>query len=221
MTTTDRLDALANPRIAILISGRGSNMEAILERRAELRGEIVLVVSSRADAAGLERAAAFGVPTHVISGKEFLIRADYDAAMDALLREHSIDFVVLAGFMRILTDEFVAKWKGRLINIHPSILPSFTGLHAQRQALEAGVRVAGCTVHFVEPGEVDGGAIIAQAVVPVFPDDTEDSLAARIQREEHRLYPESVKALLSGALRLEGGKVMARSREDVIPITAM
>lgn len=220
MTTTDRIDALSNPRIAILISGRGSNMEAILERRAELRGEVVLVVSSRADAAGLERAAAFGVPTRVISGKDFPTREGYDAAMDVLLREQEIDFVILAGFMRILTDEFVAKWQGRLINIHPSILPSFTGLHAQRQALEAGVRVAGCTVHFVEPGEVDGGAIIAQAVVPVYPDDTEDSLAARIQREEHRLYPECVKALLSGALRLEDGKVTARSREDVIPITA-
>lgn len=195
-------------------------MEAILAQREQLPADIALVVSSRADALGLTRAQEAGVPTLVVAGRDFAERAAYDRALDAALRERGIEFVVLAGFMRILTDELVAAWRGRMINIHPSLLPSFTGLHAQRQALAAGVRVAGCTVHFVEPGEVDGGAIIAQAVVPVLPGDDEDALAARIQREEHRLYPASLQALLDGRLRFDDGRVVASSPQEMIAISA-
>ena len=194
-------------------------MEAIVRRRAELRAELALVVASREDAAGLDVAREHKVPTAVLEGRAFESRAAFDEALHALLVEQRIDFVVLAGFMRILTDGFVARWTGRMVNIHPSLLPSFPGLHAQRQALQRGAKVAGCTVHFVEPGEVDGGAIIAQAVVPVYPDDTEETLAARIQVEEHRIYPESLRALFDGRLWLEDGRVCARDRDAVVPIS--
>lgn len=193
-------------------------METILRRRAQMNADFVLVIASRDDAAGLATASALGVPTCVVASKAYASRELYDAALNETLLAHGVDFVVLAGFMRILTDAFVAQWTGRLVNIHPSLLPSFAGLHAQRQALEAGVRVAGCTVHFVEPGAVDGGAIIAQGVVPVYSDDDEGSLQERIQVVEHRLYPESLIALFDGRLRWVDGRVVARSREDAIAI---
>lgn len=192
-------------------------MEAILAERANLQASMELVVSSNPNALGLQRAQEAGLATAVVDAKAFASRAAYDRALQQVLTDHRIDFVVLAGFMRILTDEFVAHMAGRMVNIHPSLLPSFTGLHAQRQALAKGVKVAGCTVHFVEPGEVDGGAIIAQAVVPVFADDTEETLAARIQVEEHRLYPAALQRLFSGALRLENGRVVERTRADAVP----
>lgn len=193
-------------------------MEAILAERANLQATMALVVASKPDAYGLQRAKALGVETAVVDASAYATRAAFDHALAALLEQHRIDFIVLAGFMRILTDDFARRYAGRLVNIHPSILPSFTGLHAQRQALAKGVKVAGCSVHFVEPGEVDGGAIIAQAVVPVFADDTEATLSARIQIEEHRLYPAALARLFDGTLRLDQGRVAERSHADAVPL---
>lgn len=213
-TTTDMSH---RPRVAILISGRGSNMDAILAQRATLHADFVAVIASRPDAAGLEVAAReHGVPTFVVDAKAHASRDAYDAALDAVLREERVDYVVLAGFMRILTDDFVRQYAGRLVNIHPSLLPAFPGLHAHRQALAHGVRISGCTVHFVEPGDVDGGPIIAQAVVPLYADDTEATLAARIQVEEHRIYPDALRAIFDGRLALKDGIVRAQSRADEI-----
>ena len=206
------------PRVAVLISGSGTNMEVILASRATMDATFVGCISSRADAAGIERAQRHGLDVRVIPAASHPDRAAYDAALQATLDELGATFVVLAGFMRILTDSFVARWRGRMVNIHPSLLPAFPGLHAQRQALEAGVRVAGCTVHFVEPGEVDGGPIIAQAAVPVFDDDTEESLSARIQREEHRIYPAALARLFDGRLRYVDGAVVAGGRADHVPV---
>lgn len=205
-------------RIAILISGRGSNMEAILAKRHEIDADFVAVISSREDAAGLQKAEALGLPTRCVPGKAHPTREAYDAALHSMLEELGADFLVLAGFMRILTDEFVARFAGRIINIHPSLLPAFPGLHAQRQALEAGVKIAGCTVHFVAPGAVDSGPIIAQAPVPVYSDDDEASLSARIQVQEHRIYPAALQALVGGAMVLKGGRVVERSHDDAIAL---
>lgn len=209
------------PRVAILISGRGTNMDAILAQRDRMPADFVAVVASRPTAAGLRSAQELQVPTFVVDAAAFATRSAYDSALQNLLEEQRIDFVVLAGFMRILTDAFVARYAGRLVNIHPSLLPSFPGLHAQRQALQRGVRASGCTVHFVEPGEVDGGPIIAQAVVPVYSDDTEETLAARIQVEEHRLYPAALKALFEQRLVLRDGLVRSQQRTDEVPLIAV
>lgn len=215
MSTTPRL------RVAILISGRGTNMDAILAQRDAMNAEFVAVIASKATAAGLCTAQdVYGVPTFVVDAKAHADRAAYDAALASLLQEQRVDFIVLAGFMRILSDAFVRAYPGRIVNIHPSILPSFAGLGAQRQALEAGVRISGCTVHFVAPGAVDTGPIIAQAAVPVYSDDTVDTLSARIQAEEHRLYPAALSAIFAGRLRLEKGRVRSCVRADEIAIFA-
>lgn len=180
--------------IVILISGRGSNMEAIVRafNLEKWPARLGAVISNRADAAGLAFAERAGIPTRVVSHKDYTDRDAYDAALQAVIDEYRPDLVILAGFMRILTTGFVEHYTGRLINIHPSLLPAFRGLHTHRQALDAGVRVHGATVHFVTP-ELDGGPVIAQAVVPVLPEDSEDSLADRVLEQEHRLYPRVVR----------------------------
>jgi phosphoribosylglycinamide formyltransferase-1 len=191
--------------VGVLISGRGSNLRALIDACADpaYPAEIVSVVSDRAEAPGLALAAAAGLPGAVISHRT---RPAFAAEAEALLREQRVDLVCLAGFMRVLDAAFVEGWHDRMINIHPSLLPAFPGLHPQRQALAAGVRFSGCTVHFVRP-EVDVGPIIAQAVVPIRPGDDEACLSARILGVEHRLYPFVVRLIAEGRVRLAGGKV--------------
>jgi phosphoribosylglycinamide formyltransferase-1 len=169
--------------------------------------EIALVLSNRPDAAGLERAKEAGIATCVIDHKAHPTREDFERTMDAALAEHDIAFICLAGFMRVLTDWFVQRWAGRMVNIHPSLLPLFRGTHTHRRALEEGVLVHGCTVHFVVP-ELDAGPIIAQAAVPVVPGDTEESLAERVVLQEHKLYPQALRMICDGTARLENGRVM-------------
>lgn len=198
---------------AILISGRGSNMRALVEAAQQPRfpASIALVLSNRADAPGLEFARAAGIATAVIDhrgfGKGDEARRAFEAALDAELRAHGAELVCLAGFMRLLTPAFADAWRGRLLNIHPSLLPAFKGLDVHRRMIEAGVKIAGCTVHFVS-AEMDAGPIIGQAAVAVSPDDDADRLAARILAEEHRLYPACLAAVASGGARLEGDRVM-------------
>lgn len=198
-----------NKRVGILISGRGSNMVALVEaaRAADYPADIALVVSNRPDAPGLERARALGVQTLAIDHKTFASREAFDDAMDAALRAEGVDLVCHAGFMRIQGEAFARRWLGRQLNIHPSLLPLFKGLHPHQQALDAGVRISGCTVHFVTP-DLDSGPIIAQAAVPVLAGDTPESLAARILTAEHRLYPAALRLVAVGKARLEGSSVV-------------
>lgn len=195
-------------KLGILISGRGSNMQALIDLCADggCPAEIAVVVSNKADAGGLDKAASAGLATEIVDHKKFADRAAFDQAVSAALDGYGVELVCLAGFMRVLTPEFIARWQGRIVNIHPSLLPSFRGLHAHKQALEAGVKLAGCTVHLVT-GELDGGPIIAQAAVPVFPDDKVEDLEQRILVEEHKLYPRVVDLIARGQIRLEGGHV--------------
>ncbi|KQQ00398.1 phosphoribosylglycinamide formyltransferase [Methylobacterium sp. Leaf121] len=195
-------------RVAILISGRGSNMVSLIEaaRAPDYPAEIVLVLSNRPDAAGLGRARAAGIPARAIDHKAFPDRARFDAALQAELDEAGIELIVLAGFMRILTDAFVEAWGGRMINIHPSLLPLFKGTHTHERALDAGVRLHGCTVHYVVP-ELDAGPIVAQAAVPVLPGDDADTLSARVIVQEHRLYPAALALIAGGGAVLEGSRV--------------
>ena len=195
-------------RIAVLISGQGSNLGAIV-RASEAQdwpGRVVAVISNRADAGGLEFARQRGIATAALDHKAFDGRPAFDAALAELLDSHSPDLVVLAGFMRILTPEFVARYEGRMLNIHPSLLPSFTGLKTHQRAIDAGCKVAGATVHFVS-AELDHGPIVAQAVVPVLAGDDEKTLAARVLVAEHELYPRAVGWFVKGQLRLEDGRV--------------
>ena len=196
-------------RVAVLISGRGSNMMALVEaaKAPDFPAEIVLVLSNKADAAGLAFAREHGIATSVIEHKAYgKDRAAFDAAMQEALEAHGVEIVCLAGFMRLLTSGFCEAWAGRMINIHPALLPSFKGLDTHARALEAGVKLHGCTTHFVTPG-MDAGPIIAQAAVPVLNDDTEATLAARVLKEEHRIYPETLRLLASEQLRIEGQRV--------------
>ena len=188
-------------RVGVLASGRGSNLQAILDatRLPEFPARVVVVIADRERALALERAAGAGVPGVFLDPKAYGDREAYDAALLACLDEHGVELVCLAGFMRILGAAFVRRLRGRLINIHPSLLPAFPGLHAQRQALDHGVKVAGVTVHFVDEG-VDTGPIIAQASVPVRDDDTEESLSERILVQEHRLYPDVIRRFAEGDL---------------------
>jgi phosphoribosylglycinamide formyltransferase-1 len=194
--------------IVILISGRGSNMEALIAARdaGQLPVNIAAVISNRPDAAGLETAARAGIVTHYVDHKGFAERDQFDAALAECIDGFAPDLVVLAGFMRILTDGFVRHYAGRLMNIHPSLLPAFPGLHTHRRALEEGVRIHGCTVHFVTPA-LDHGPVVIQAAVPVVDDDDEAALAARVLRQEHRIYPQAVRWFAEGRLRLEDGRV--------------
>jgi len=186
-------------RVGVLISGRGSNLQALLDACADpaFPAEIALVISNVATAQGLERAERAGIPTKVIDHKQFPTRAAFDAVMDEALRAAGIELVCLAGFMRLLSDGFVEGWQGRMINIHPSLLPSFKGMHTHAQALAAGVKRHGCTVHYVTPA-LDDGPTIAQAEVPVLEGDTEETLAARVLEAEHRLYPLALKMVAEG-----------------------
>ena len=194
--------------IVILISGRGSNMEAVV-RAARSEGwpaRVAAVISNRADAGGLAFAAAHGIPTAVVPSKNYPDRASFDAALQHEIDRFAPDLVVLAGFMRILTAPFVAHYEGRMLNIHPSLLPAYPGLDTHRKALEAGEREHGATVHFVT-AELDHGPMVAQARVPVLPGDTEDSLAARVLTEEHKLYPYAVRLFIEDRLSIEQGGV--------------
>lgn len=197
-------------RIGVLLSGRGSNFEALAESVAagHIPGtEIALVISNREDAPGLARAAARGIAARVIPSKG-LEREAYDRLVVAELRRAQVELVCLAGFMRLLSPLFIASFPNRILNIHPSLLPSFPGLEAQRQAIEYGVKYSGCTVHLVDEN-LDAGPILAQAVVPVLDTDTPETLAARILIEEHRIYTEAVRLVLSGRFRVEGRRVLA------------
>jgi len=196
-------------RLGVLISGRGSNLQSIIDAIAEgrLEATIALVLSNRADAQGLERARRAGAETLVCDHKSHASRADYDRALVTALKAHDVGLVCLAGFMRLLGPELVAAFPDAILNIHPSLLPAFPGLDAQRQAWEHGVKVSGATVHFVT-AQLDAGPIVAQASVPVLDDDTADSLAARILVEEHRLYPAAIARVLAGGWKIDGRRVV-------------
>ncbi|HSF15257.1 MAG TPA: phosphoribosylglycinamide formyltransferase [Vicinamibacteria bacterium] len=197
--------------LGVLISGRGSNLQAILDAVSEgrLEARVGVVISNVASARGLERARAAGVPTAIVSHRDFPSREDFDTAVVAKLREHDVNLVCLAGFMRILSSVLVRAFPDRILNIHPSLLPSFPGLDAQRQALEHGVKVSGASVHFVDE-QLDHGPIVLQRAVPVFEDDDEQALAARILEEEHELYPEAIALVLDGRVRIEGRRAVIR-----------
>jgi phosphoribosylglycinamide formyltransferase-1 len=201
-------------RIGVLLSGRGSNFEALADSAAAGRipdAEISIVISNREDAQGLRRAAERRIPARVIPSKG-VEREAYDHLVVAALNEARVDLVCLAGFMRLLSPYFVAAFRGRILNIHPSLLPSFPGLESQRQALDYGVKFSGCTVHFVDEN-LDAGPIVKQAIVPIEAGDTDETLAARILREEHRIYTEAVRLVLSGKFRIEGRRVLPPAEE--------
>jgi len=201
-------------KIVILISGRGSNMEAIV--RAQIPGgEVSAVIANRPDAAGLAFAVDHGIVTQVVDHKAYPSREAFDAALADAIDAYRPDLVVLAGFMRVLTDAFVARYAGRLLNIHPSLLPSFPGLHTHRKAIEAGVRVHGATVHFVTP-TLDCGPVVIQAAVPVLPGDDEATLARRVLEQEHRIYPQAVRWFVDGRLTLTDGRVLVQG-EGALP----
>ncbi len=203
-------------RIIILISGRGSNMQALLQ--AKLPCQIVAVISNRADAAGLEFAKMHGVATAVISHRDHADRESFDAALSAEIDRHQADLVVLAGFMRILSAAFVNHYAGRIINIHPSLLPAYAGVNTHERALQDGVKVHGCTVHFVT-AKLDHGPIIIQAAVPVLNDDTPQALEARVLREEHRIYPQAVRWLCSEQVWLDAQGRVATDRLSPVGTT--
>ena len=195
--------------MAVLISGSGTNLQAIIDaiEAQRLDAKIQVVLSNRADAYGLVRAKNHGIPVEVLDHKRFPSREAFDQAVVDILRAREVELAVLAGFMRLLSPVFVSAYSNRIMNIHPALLPAFPGLHVQKKALEHGVRFSGCTVHFVNEA-CDEGPIIIQAVVPVFPDDTEESLAARILEQEHRIYPRAIQLYSEGRLRVEGRKVL-------------
>ena len=202
-------------KIGVLISGRGSNLKALINacNQPDFQGEIALVISNRPGAAGLKIAEAAGIPTLTIDHKLYETRDAFDAEMNKALTKAGVELLCNAGFMRILSDGFVEKWHNRHLNIHPSLLPSFKGIHVHKRVLEAGVRISGCTVHFVRPA-MDEGPIIAQAAVPVLPDDTEETLADRVLAAEHRLYPHALRLVVDGHIRVDGEKIMT-SHESV------
>ena len=203
--------------LGVLLSGSGTNLQAVIDaiEAGSLQAAIRVVVSNRQDAFGLERAKKHKIPTEVIDHRKFATREAFDLAVVEILHARKVELVVLAGFMRLLSPVFVKAFSNRIMNIHPALLPAFPGLNAQRQALEAGVRVSGCTVHFVNE-ECDQGPIIIQAVVPVFSNDTEESLSARILKQEHRIYPRALQLYSEGRLRVAGHKVLVArdGRED-------
>ncbi|MFM9969428.1 MAG: phosphoribosylglycinamide formyltransferase [Burkholderiales bacterium] len=206
--------------VVILISGRGSNMQAIIE--ANLPMSVAAVISNRPDAAGLAWAEERGVATQIVDHREFATREKFDAALAAAIEAHVPDLVVLAGFMRILGDGFVTRFAGRMLNIHPSLLPMFPGLHTHRRALEEGVKIHGSTVHFVTPA-LDHGPIVIQAAVPVLPDDDEASLAARVLVQEHRIFPHAVRwfvedrlVIRDGLVRVIGGSTASQESSQLL-----
>src|SRR5271155_5657071 len=206
MVKSDPHHGTPRPRVAILISGRGSNMAALIKaaKAEDFPAEIAVVISNRVDAAGLALAGAEGISTVTIESKPFgKDRSAFESALQSVLETHRIELICLGGFMRLFTAEFVQRWYGKMLNIHPSLLPSFPGLDPHAQALKAGVKVSGATVHFVTP-ETDAGPIVMQGEVPVRDDDMPEALSARILEIEHRIYPAALRLLASGRLRLEG-----------------
>lgn len=203
---------MSRMKVGVLISGRGSNLEALIKatQSADYPAEIVLVISNRPGAKGLDHAHAGGIASQVIDHTEYADRAAFEQALDKALQAKSVELVCLAGFMRILDAEFVNAWRNRLINIHPSLLPAYKGLHTHQRVLEDGARLTGCTVHFVRP-ETDDGPIIIQAAVPVLTDDTEETLAARVLAYEHKVYPEAVRLIAEGATHVRGHRVQIPS----------
>ncbi len=195
-------------KLGILVSGNGSNLQAIIDaiEAGGLKARIACVVSNNPGAFALTRASRHNIPVVIHENRGFTNRSEYDAALVKILRDHGVELVILAGYMRILSEVMVTAFPNAIMNIHPALLPAFPGLHAQKQALDYGVRFSGCTVHFVDCG-TDTGPIILQSVVPVEQDDTEESLSARIQKEEHRTYPEAVRLFCEGRIRLEGRHV--------------
>ena len=195
--------------IAVLISGGGTNLQALIDACADAKfpAEIKLVLSNRPKAGGLDRAKKAGIPTAVVDHKDFDTREEFESALQSVLEASDVELICLAGFMRILNGSFVNNWKDRMINIHPSLLPSFKGLHTHERAIESGVRFAGCTVHYVR-AEMDDGPIIIQAVVPIDADETPDSLAAKVLTYEHQIYPESLRLIANRLTRVRGHRVM-------------
>lgn len=200
---------MSRVRVAVLISGRGSNLQSLIEatRAPDYPAEIALVISNKENAAGLCVARNAKIPTRVIPHQDYASREAFDRAIDAALREAKVALVAEAGFMRIHSEWFAKEWEGRLLNIHPSLLPLFPGIRVHQQALDAGVKESGCTVHFIVP-ELDSGPIVAQAAVPVLPGDTAETLAARILVEEHKLYPAALKLVAQGKVKLVGGRAV-------------
>lgn len=207
--------SVARKKVGVLISGRGSNLAALIGAAAErdYPAEIAVVISDKAEAAGLNLAASMGVSAIALERSQFDSKAAHDEAIDAALQSHKVEIVALAGYMRLLTTPFVEKWQGRMINIHPALLPLFKGLDTHRRALEAGMRIHGSTVHFVTP-DMDDGPIIAQAAVPVLLDDDADSLAARVLKTEHRIYPMALRLLAEGKVRFDDGRAVFGSFND-------
>ncbi len=199
-------------RLAVLISGRGTNLKALIEacRASEFPARIILVISNRPAATGLRTAEAAGIETTVVDHRAFAERASFERKLDERLRDASIELVCLAGFMRLLTAAFVDSWRDRLINIHPSLLPSFRGTQVHEQVLAAGVRISGCTVHYVRPA-VDSGPILMQAAVPVQPADDAETLASRVLRAEHQCYPQAIRLIAEGRVRLDGDRALIDS----------
>lgn len=202
---------MSNTVLGVLVSGRGSNLQAILDavQAGRIPAQISVVISDKADAYGLERARQAGIPAIVIERKPYESKAAFEQALVACLQEHQVELVVLAGFMRILGSDFISAYRGAIMNIHPALLPSFPGLHAQQQAIDYGAKVSGCTVHFVDEG-MDTGPIILQQAVPVESGDTADTLAARILIEEHRLYPQAIALFCRGQLACDGRRVLIK-----------
>ena len=209
--------SIQRKRTVILISGRGSNMAALIDAAADpaFPAEIVGVICDKASAPGIGIAASRGISTKVVARSDHASKDAHDDAIDAALDTFGAEIVALAGYMRLLTTRFVEKWQGRMINIHPALLPSFKGLDTHQRALDAGIRVHGCTVHFVTP-EMDDGPVIAQAAVPVLIDDDEPTLSARVLKSEHRLYPLALKLFAEGKVRMEGGRTAYAGFHDVI-----
>lgn len=208
----DTPDTGSKLRIGVLISGRGSNFKALLDatRQPDFPAEIVCVISNKGQAGGLDHAREAGIPAVVVPHTGFSSREAFDIALDEQLRRHKVELVVLAGFMRVLSPEFINRWPDRILNIHPSLLPAFRGLHTHERTIEAGCKIGGCTVHIVRP-ELDEGPIIAQAAVPVLEGDTPETLAARILEQEHRIYPEAVRLIAEGRVEIDG--MIARIRK--------
>ncbi|MBW2636477.1 MAG: phosphoribosylglycinamide formyltransferase [Deltaproteobacteria bacterium] len=202
--------------LGVLVSGSGSNLQSIIDsiERGILNASIEIVISNNPDAFALERASKHNLESIVIDHAEFQAREDFDRKMIDVLTSHSVDLVIMAGFMRILSPLFLKSFPMKIINIHPALLPSFQGLHAQRQAFDYGVRFSGCTVHFANEG-VDTGPIIIQSVVPVYEDDTEESLQKRILKEEHRIYPQAIQFIAEGKVEISGRKVKIRDHEKI------
>jgi phosphoribosylglycinamide formyltransferase 1 len=213
-------EKMAEPlKLGVLISGSGSNLQSIIDNieKGALTAVIKVVISNNHRAFGLTRAKKHGLPVAVLKHEDFKTREDFDTELIRILKSNEIDLVVLAGFMRILTPAVLKSFPHKIINIHPALLPSFPGIHGQKNAFEYGVKFSGCTVHFIDEG-VDTGPIIIQSVVPVFQDDTEETLAARILKEEHRIYPQAIQFLAEGKIKITGRKVQIKDTEEISSI---